>query len=59
MRGQPPARGGAGRRRSQPRAAPVRGEHEELEAGDKVEEDVEDDEEDAPRRAEEAGQQTR
>jgi len=37
----------------------VRGEHEELEAGDEVEEDVEVDEEDAPRRAEEAGQQTR
>jgi hypothetical protein len=37
----------------------VHGEHEELEAGDEVEEDGEVEEEDAPRRAEEAGQHTR
>ena len=52
-------RGGAGRRRSQPRAAPVRAEHEALGAGDEVEEDDEVEEEDAARRAEEAGQHTR
>jgi hypothetical protein len=37
----------------------VRGEHDELEARDEVEEDVEDDEEDASRRVEDAGQHTR
>ena len=44
---------------SQPRATPVRGKHDELEARDEVEEDVEDDEEDASRRVEDAGQHTR
>ena len=52
-------RGGAGRRRSQPRAAPVRAQLEGLGVGDEVEEDDEVEEEDAARGAEEAGQHTR